>query len=263
MDMGLKGRVACVAGASQGLGRAVALGLAAEGCDLAVCARNEQKLAELAREAAERFGVRVWWRAVDLMDSGQAEEFTRQAGRELGRLDVLVTNGGGPPAGGFADFDEEAWLRATRLLLFSAQALVRGALPYMREKGWGRIVNVTSVSVKQPLPALIQSNSLRAAVIGWAKSLADEVGPAGITVNNICQGWILTERVDQILDYRSANEGRSRDQIAAGVLTAIPLGRMGRPEEFADLAVFLASERAAYITGASVVIDGGLYRGLM
>ncbi len=263
MDMGLKGRVACVAGASKGLGRAVALGLAAEGCDLAICARNGDKLADLAREAAERFGVRVWWRAVDLTQPGQAEEFARQAGEDLGRLDVLVTNGGGPPAGNFADFDEEAWLKAARLLLFSAQGLVRGALPHMRRQGWGRIVNVTSVSVKQPLPALIQSNSLRAAVIGWAKSLADEVGPLGITVNNLCQGWILTERVDQILDYRSANEGRTRAEIAAGVVTSIPLGRMGRPEEFADLAVFLASERAAYITGASVVIDGGLYRGLM
>ncbi|MFH1057523.1 MAG: SDR family oxidoreductase [Pseudomonadota bacterium] len=263
MDMGLKGRVACVAGASQGLGRAVALGLAAEGCDLAVCARNQDKLTSLAAEAAERFGVRVAWRGVDLAQPGQAEAFVSEMAAQMGRLDVLIVNAGGPPAGTFADFSEEEWLAAVRLTLLSAQGLARGALPAMRRQKWGRIVNLSSISNKQPLPAMILSNSIRAAVIGWAKSLADEVAADGIMVNNICQGWIMTERVEQILAYRSEKLGIGRDALEAQVLGQIPQGRIGRPEELADLAVFLASERASYITGASVAIDGGLYRGLM
>ncbi len=263
MDMGIRGRVACVAGASKGLGRAVALGLAAEGCDLALCARNGEALRALAAELEDHHGVRVMTRAVDLADAGQAEAFASESAAQMGRLDILVANAGGPPAGSFADFSEDDWLKAVRLTLLSAQGLARGALPAMRLQGWGRIVNLTSVSVKQPLPALILSNSIRPAVIGWAKSLADEVGRDGITVNNICQGWILTERVEELLNHLSQTRGQTREEVLAGVEAAIPLGRIGRPAEMADLAVFLASERASYITGASYVIDGGLYRGLM
>ncbi|MBI5524544.1 MAG: SDR family oxidoreductase [Desulfarculus sp.] len=263
MDMGIKDRVACVAGASKGLGRAVAWGLAAEGCHLALCARNGAALEALAAEIKQAHGVKVLTRGLDLCQPGQGEAFCQEAAHNLGRLDILVTNCGGPPAGGFEDFGEDDWLRAVGLILFSAQALARGALPAMRGQGWGRIVNLTSVSVKQPLNALILSNSIRAAVIGWAKTLADEVAPAGITVNNICQGWILTERVEELLAHRSQAQGISRDEALAQAVAGIPLGRIGRPEEMADLAVFLASERASYITGASYLIDGGLYRGLM
>jgi 3-oxoacyl-[acyl-carrier protein] reductase len=263
MDMGIKGRVACVAGASKGLGRAVAWGLAAEGCDLALCARNGQALEELAAQLSQTHGVRVVARALDLSQPGQGEAFCQEARENLGRLDILVTNAGGPPAGGFADFSEDDWLKAVRLTLLSAQGLARGALPAMRSRGWGRIVNLTSVSVKQPLNGLILSNSIRAAVIGWAKTLADEVGQDGITVNNICQGWILTERVEELLAHRSRTQGITREEALAQAKAGIPLGRIGRPEEMADLAVFLASERASYITGASYLIDGGLHRGLM
>jgi 3-oxoacyl-[acyl-carrier protein] reductase len=263
MDMGIKDRVACVAGASKGLGRAVAFGLAAEGCHLALCARNGAALEALAVELGQRYGIKVLTRTLDLTQAGQGEAFCQETAHNLGRLDILVTNAGGPPAGGFADFSEEDWLKAVRLTLFSAQALARGALPAMRSQGWGRIVNLTSVSVKQPLNSLILSNSIRAAVIGWAKTLADEVGSAGITVNNICQGWILTERVEELLAHRSRSQGISREEALAQAMAGIPLGRIGRPEEMADLTVFLASERASYITGASYLIDGGLYRGLM
>ncbi|MBI4798927.1 MAG: SDR family oxidoreductase [Desulfarculus sp.] len=263
MDMGIKGRVACVAGASKGLGRAVAWGLAAEGCNLALCARGGAALEALAAEITEAHGVKVLTRGLDLSQPGQGEAFCQEAAHNLGRLDILVTNAGGPPAGGFADFDEEDWLRAARLILFSAQGLARGALPAMRQQGWGRIVNLTSVSVKQPLNALILSNSIRAAVIGWAKTLADEVAKDGVTVNNICQGWILTERVEELLAHRGQAQGISRDEALKQAVAGIPLGRIGRPEEMAELAVFLASERASYITGASYLIDGGLYRGLM
>ncbi len=263
MDMGIANRVACVAGASKGLGRAVALGLAAEGCHLALCARSGAALQALAAEIAAAHGVKVLTRAVDLSQAGAGEAFCRQAARELGRLDILVNNAGGPPAGGFADFSEDDWLKAVRLTLLSAQEMARGALPAMLAQGWGRIVNLTSVSVKQPLNGLILSNSIRAAVIGWAKTLADEVGKNGITVNNICQGWILTERVEELLAHRSQTQGITREQALEQAVAGIPLGRIGRPQEMADLAVFLASERASYITGASYLIDGGLYRGLM
>lgn len=263
MDMGIKGRVACVAGASQGLGRAVAWGLAAEGCDLAICARNEEALADLAGKITERHGVGVLYQALDLRQPGQGEAFTRRVAQDMGRLDILVTNGGGPPAGGFDDFSEDDWLTAVRLILLSAQGLARGALPAMRAQGWGRIVNLTSISVKQPLGSLILSNSLRAAVIGWAKTLSDEVGRHGVTVNNICQGWIMTDRLEEILGHNACAQGTARGQVLNQLLAGIPLGRIGRPEELADLAVFLASERAAYITGVSYLMDGGLHRGLM
>jgi 3-oxoacyl-[acyl-carrier protein] reductase len=148
------------------------------------------------------------------------------------------------------------------LTLFSAQTLTRGVLPGMRERRWGRVINMTSVSIKQPLPGLILSNSIRAAVVGWAKTLADEVAANQVTVNNVCPGWMLTERVEELLAHRARSQGVSREQALAAVVAGIPLGRMGRPEEFAALVVFLASEQAAYITGASYAIDGGLCRSL-
>lgn len=263
MQMGIRDRVALVAGASKGLGRAVARGLAAEGCNLALCARGQEGLDAVADEIAKEFGVEVWARAVDLADSRAAAGFAAEAIEKLGTVDILVNNAGGPPAASFEELDEEAWRRAVDLTLLSALALTRAVLPGMRGRKWGRIVNMTSVSVKQPLPGLILSNSIRAAVVGWAKTLADEVAGDQITVNNICPGWMLTERVDELLENRAQSQGVSREEALAGIVAAIPLGRMGQPEEFAALVVFLASQRAAYITGVSYLIDGGLHRGLL
>jgi len=176
---------------------------------------------------------------------------------------VLVNNAGGPPAGGWKDFSEDDWQKAVELTLFSAQAMTRAALPSMLERGWGRVVNMTSISVKQPIAGLMLSNSIRAAVVGWAKSLADEVAGQGITVNNVMPGYIHTERVEALLAHRAQSQGISREEALASVVKDIPLGRLGRPEEYADLVVFLASQRASYITGASYLIDGGMHRGLM
>lgn len=262
MLTGLEGRVAIVAGASKGLGRAVARGLAVEGCDLAVCARSNERLNEVEQELSGQYGRKVFRRSVDLSDTKAAAEFVDEAAAHFGRIDILVNNAGGPPAGGFDDFTEADWQAAINLTLLSAQAMTRSALKPMREAGWGRVINMTSVSIKQPLPGLVLSNSIRAAVIGWAKSLADEVAAHHITVNNICPGWMKTGRVDQLLEHRATSGGITVDEALAGIVAGIPLGRMGRPEEFADLVVFLASERASYITGASYLIDGGLYRGL-
>ena len=262
MEMGLQGKVALVAGASRGLGRAVARGLAEEGCRLAICARRAEALTEAEEELTGRFQTEVLRRNVDLAKPGEAASFAQAALERFGRVDILVNNAGGPPAGAFADFGEDDWRRAVELNLLSAQALTRTLLPAMLEHRWGRVINMTSVSVKQPLAGLILSNSVRAAVVGWAKTLADEVGTHGVTVNNVCPGWILTERVDQILEHRSQQQGVARQEVLDQALAGIPLGRLGEPREFADLVVFLASERAAYITGASYLIDGGLYRGL-
>jgi len=263
METGLKGKAAAVAGASRGLGRAVARGLAAEGCDLALCGRDPEALAETAREIEERCGVKAWSRPTDLSRSGAGGAFIEEAIAALGRVDVLVNNAGGPPAGGWDDFSQADWLKAVDLTLLSAQDMTRAVLAGMRQRGWGRIINMTSISVKQPISGLMLSNSVRAAVAGWAKSLADEVAGQGVTVNNVLPGYIHTERVEAILSHRAQSQGVSRDQALAAVVKDIPMGRLGRPEEFADLVVFLASERASYITGASYWIDGGLYRGLM
>lgn len=262
MDLGIKGRAALVAGSSKGLGLAVAQGLAAEGCHLALAARSQDRLDSAASRIEAEFGVRVWTQAMDLSQAGAAQELAQAAAKHYGRIDILVNNAGGPPPGRFEELGEEAWRRAVEMTLLSAQAMTRALLPGMRASGWGRIVNMTSVSVKQPLPGLVLSNSIRAAVVGWAKTLADEVAPSGVTVNNVCPGWMRTERVDEILSARAAEGGVTIDEALAASVRTIPMGRMGRPDEFADLVVFLASERASYITGVSYLIDGGLYRGL-
>jgi 3-oxoacyl-[acyl-carrier protein] reductase len=262
MEMGIKGKVALVGGASRGLGFAVAQGLAAEGCHLALCARGEEKLTQAAGKIADEYGVRVFAQPVDLAAPGAAAAFAGAALERLGRVDILVNNAGGPPTGAFLDLDEEAWRRAVELTLLSAQAMTRALLPAMMEAGWGRVINMTSVSVKQPLAGLILSNSIRAAVVGWAKTLADEVAASGVTVNNILPGWMHTERVEQLLKHRAKTGGISRDQALAETVAGIPLKRLGKPEEFAALVVFLAGQRADYITGASYLIDGGLHRGL-
>ena len=262
MRMGIKGCVALVGGASRGLGLAVARGLAAEGCDLALCARGEGKLSQAAGQIADDYGVKVFAQPVDLAAQDAAADFAQAAAMELGGVDILVNNAGGPPTGTFLELDEEAWRKAVGLTLLSAQAMTRVLLPAMMEKGWGRVINMTSVSVKQPLAGLILSNSIRAAVTGWAKTLADEVGDSGVTVNNVLPGWMLTERVEQLLKHRAETGGITRDEALANAVEAIPMKRLGKPEEFADLVVFLAGRRAGYITGVSYLIDGGLHRGL-
>jgi 3-oxoacyl-[acyl-carrier protein] reductase len=263
MDMGLKGKKALVAGASKGLGRAVAQGLAAEGCDLTIAARTKESIEQAAAEIKDKYGVQVNPQVMDVSQAGAAEKLVQDAIQHYGGLDVLVTNAGGPPAGKFDDFGEEDWLKAVRLTLFSALAMARAALPVMRKAGWGRIINMTSISVKQPVNDLILSNSIRAAVTGWAKTLSDEVGREGITVNNICPGYFKTERMISLMEKRAKAEGVSLEKAIADAASHSSLGRMGEPEEFANMAVFLASQKASYITGVSYLVDGGAFRGLM
>jgi 3-oxoacyl-[acyl-carrier protein] reductase len=182
---------------------------------------------------------------------------------EYGRIDVLVNNAGGPPPGTFTDVSDEDWLHAVQLNLMSAVRLTRLVLPGMRERRWGRIINITSVSVKQPMPTLILSNAVRVGVVAMAKTLAGQVAGEGITVNNVCPGSILTDRITQLTQADAQREGISFDEALARRAAAIPMGRIGLPEELAALIAFLASERAAYITGTTIQVDGGAFNGLM
>ncbi len=248
MKLGIDGRVAIVAASSQGLGRAVAFGFAREGVKLAICARREQILLKTADEIRRETGVPVFALPVDVRDQDAVSEFVHRAHKEYSRIDICVTNAGGPPAKTFAETTAEDWRAAVDLNLLSTVAFAREVLPIMRTQRWGRFLTITSVSVKQPLPGMILSNSVRAGVLGLVKSLANEYGPDNILVNNVCPGFTMTERLKEF-------GGKVP-------LDQIPLRRAATPEEFADLVVFLASERASYITGASIAADGGFSRGL-
>ena len=263
MDLGLKGKVALVAAASRGLGRAVAEELAAEGALLVICSRNAKTINNTANEITKATGAEVLALAADVSQADDVVRLVRSGIERFDRIDILVTNSGGPPAGQFESFRQEDWEAATRLLLFSAVELARNVLPGMKERRWGRILNITSIAVKQPVENLILSNSLRAAVTGFARTLANEVAPLGITVNNIMPGYTRTERVEELSRMMAKKEGISPAEFVARWEKEIPMRRLGEPREFAALAAFLVSERASYITGTSVSVDGGWIRALI
>jgi 3-oxoacyl-[acyl-carrier protein] reductase len=262
MDLQLGGKVALVTASSRGIGRAVAEELAAEGAAVVICARGEERLMRTRQEIEERHGGRVLALPVDLSDPEGARAVVDHAIAELGRVDVLVTNSGGPPAGPFESHPPEAWTHAVRLNLESVVNLTRAVLPGMKERRWGRILNITSIAVKQPVDNLILSNSVRAAVTGFARTLANEVAPFGITVNNLMPGYTRTERVVELARANARGGGSVEDQLA-GWEGQIPMGRLGDPRELAALAAFLASDRASYITAQSIAVDGGWIRSLL
>ena len=263
MDLGLQNKVALVAAASRGLGRAVAEELAQEGASLILCARNEMILNETCEAIIQKTGVRVSGKACDLSLSADVEQLVQQGLEKFGRIDILVTNVGGPPAGQFESLSHDNWEEATRLLLTSVVDLTRLILPGMKERRWGRILNITSIAVKQPVQNLMLSNSLRAAVTGFARTLANEVAQDGITVNNIMPGYTRTERVEQLAQSIAAKAGITPGEAVARWESEIPMKRLGEPREFAALAAFLVSERASYITGSSIAVDGGWIRSLI
>ena len=263
MNLGLKGKVALVAAASRGLGRAVAEELAAEGASLVLCSRNAGAIDRTAREIAQATGAEILALACDVARADEVARLVEAGLARFGRIDILVTNAGGPPAGPFESFDGAAWEAATRLTLFSAIELTRHVLPGMKERGWGRILNITSIAVKQPVDNLVLSNSLRAAVTGLARTLANEVAPYGITVNNIMPGYTRTERIEELARMMAEKQGITAADFVARWEQEIPLRRLGEPKEFAALAAFLVSERASYMTGTSIPVDGGWIRGLM
>lgn len=263
MDLGLRGKVALVAAASKGLGRAVAEELAAEGASLVICARGEESLEKARSEIAGATGAQVIAVAGDV---SRADDVARIAGAGLdqfGRIDILVTNAGGPPSGKVESLTPEMWQSAVDLTLMSVVNLTTQVLPGMKERKWGRIININSIAAKQPVDGLMLSNSIRSAVTGFARTLANEVATYGITVNSILAGYTRTLRVEQLAEAASKREGVSREAALGRWEAEIPMGRLGEPREFAALAAFLASERASYITGSSIAVDGGWIKSLL
>ena len=262
MDLGIEGRVALVGASSRGLGRAIAEELAAEGCAVVLCARAEGPLEE-ARMSLAASGARVVAIPADLSTEDGCAAVVAGATEAFGPIDILVTNAGGPPAGPFEAHSPDAWRSAVALTLESVLNLTRAVLPAMKDQRWGRILNVTSIAVKQPVDGLILSNTVRAAVTGFARTLANEVGPFGITVNNLLPGYTRTDRLAELAGSLAARDGITTQEAFERWSGQVPLGRVGEPREFAALAAFLASERASYITAQSIAVDGGWIRSLV
>lgn len=260
MDLGLDEKVALITASSRGLGRAVALRLAQEGAHVAICSRGEPALRQTADHIRQETGQPVLAVPADVSLPQAADRLVDATWETFGRLDILVTNAGGPPPGQFLDFTPEDWEDAAQLTLMSAVRLCYAAAPAMQEQGSGSILAMTSITVKQPLANLVLSNSLRLAVAGLIKTLADELGPSGIRANAICPGWTRTARVEQLLKDRARRSGTTPEHEAAQIAADIPLGRMGTPEEFAAVAAFLVSDAASFINGVSLLVDGGMAR---
>jgi 3-oxoacyl-[acyl-carrier protein] reductase len=262
VDLGLQGKVAIVVAASSGLGRAIATELAREGARVVISSRDADALAETAAEVREETGGVVEHRAADLTRAGDVDALVSFTTERFGGVDVLVNNTGGPPAGTFEDFEDGDWQSAFELILLSLIRCVRGVLPSMRERGGGRIVNVASSSVKQPIENLILSNTFRAGLAGLAKSLAIELAPDGILVNTLGPGRISTARSRSMDESQAESQGVPVEEIRGRFEARIPVGRYGTPEEFARVAAFLASPANSYVTGQAILVDGGMVRAL-
>ena len=263
MDFGLRDKVAFVAGASQGIGKATAIELGKEGAKIAICALDDPELPRAVEEIRSITGSEVIGVAANLTVTEEARNFIRRGLEHFGTVDILVNNSGGPPDKRFLEIDEELWSFGFRLNLLSTITMTREVVPLMIEKRWGRIINMTSVSVKQPIEGLILSNTIRIGVVGFAKTLSNELAPYNITVNNVCPAYIATERVRKLSIDVAAKQGTTPEEIIRKWESQMALGRMGKPEDVAALIAFLASERAGFITGDSIQVDGGYYKGVM
>jgi 3-oxoacyl-[acyl-carrier protein] reductase len=257
MDLGLKGRVAFVAGGSKGLGRATAHVLAAEGASVAICARGESELKSAAEELSKETGARVIPVVADVSKPAEIERAIQRTVDELGALHILVPNSGGPPAGTFDELSEEHWQQALDTVLLSTARLVRAGLPHLKRAGWGRIVVITSSSTREAIPGLLLSNVSRPAIVGLCKTLSRELGPYGITVNNVGPGLIETDRLAHIQTRQAKVASVDLEELRRRAVAQIPVGRFGAPVEFARVVAFLASDAGSYLTGQTILVDGG------
>jgi 3-oxoacyl-[acyl-carrier protein] reductase len=263
MDMQLKGKRALVTGSSRGLGYAAALGLAREGCRVAINGRDEAKITAAVQAIAMETGTKVIGLPGDVTDPEVPARMVRETVQAFGGLDILITNAGGPPAGAFESFDGAAWQKAIDLSLMGHVRLIQAALPHLRQSKSASVLTITSYAVKQPIPNLVLSNSVRAATVGLTKSLALELGAEGIRFNSILPGWTVTERVMYLMKTRAEQNHTTLEEEVAKQARDSALGRMGHPEEFAKAAVFLVSPAASYITGVMLNVDGGIYKGTL
>jgi 3-oxoacyl-[acyl-carrier protein] reductase len=262
MDLGLKNRVALVAASSQGIGLATAEAFAAEGCRVAICARNSDRLHAAAEKIGKQYGGEVLAESFDVSDPASVSRFVANVAARFGSVDICITNAGGPPAKGFLACTLEEWQRAIESNFLSTVYFAREVIPHMQRKRWGRIITITSITTKQPVADLVLSNAVRAAVVGLVKSLANEFGKDGILVNNVGPGFTATERLKELARARAAGSGKPEREFFEAWASDAPLKRLGDPREVAETIVWLASERAAYVTGQTILVDGGLYKGL-
>lgn len=262
MDLGIKGKVAIVTASSTGIGKAVAEALIAEDASVAICSRSKEKLIEASKDIKNKFGIEPFWCVCDINSQKDIENFYNAVVQQFGSVDILVNNCGGPIPGYFVDLTEDDWNDAFKQVLLSVIRFSHLILPDMIKKEWGRIINITSVAVKQPVHNLILSNSFRAAVTGFAKTLSNEVASKNITVNNVAPGYTLTHRLYELAVNRAKNSGKSHEEILVEMAKDVPMNRLGGPEEIAALVVFLASKQASYITGTTIQVDGGSTKGI-
>ena len=264
MDFGIKGRAAAVAASSQGLGFACALELAREGASVAICSRDRGRVDEAARRIRENVsGANVHAVVVDLSNQADCTRFVDEAAAKFGRLDIVVTNSGGPKPGAFDQVSLDDVRRGVDTTLMSSIALMTAAVPHLRKNRWGRIVNILSVTVKQPKTSLLVSNTMRPGILGFAKSISMELAKDNITVNNVAPGYTKTERLDELAGHLSSTQKRKAEDVFAEWERTIPAGRLGRSEELAAVVAFLCSERASYVTGVTVQVDGGQVQSLL
>ncbi len=262
MKLNLKNKNAIVCASSQGLGKAAALDLAEEGVNLAICSRDQDKINKVKEEIHQKINseIKVIALQIDLDSPDEIQAFYKQVENDLGSVDILVNNNGGPPPSTFEQLSDDDWQKAFNSTMMSCLRLSKLVIPNMKRNGWGRIINISSVSVKTPVNGLFLSNSLRMGVLGWAKALSDELAPHGVTVNTVCPGYTRTERVEAILETQSNSSGLKKEEIEKSIAENIPMKRVGEAEDLAGLITFLASEKADYMTGLAIQVDGGSAR---
>ncbi|MCS7132462.1 MAG: SDR family oxidoreductase [Aigarchaeota archaeon] len=263
MDLGLLGRTAIVTGSSRGIGKAIALSLAREGAKVVMCSRKRDEILKAADEVGSETGSEVLPLDVDLRIREHVDHMVDATLRKFGRIDILVNNTGGPPSTLFEETSDDMWIEAVNQLLMSVVYCCRSVIPHMKKRRWGRIINIASFAAKQPMRKMVLSNTLRSGILGLTKTLANELAEYGILVNAVCPGWTLTKRVEDLAKAESGRTGKTITEILDEWATEIPLKRFAKPEEIADVVAFLASERANYITGAAIQVDGGLIKSII